>query len=246
MAAENLVGNLPNKVGSDYQRPLPRDFEDAGTGSVSWKDETNTYGWDTMPVLPSGKYRGFDTSVSSPADGDIYFGTGDSTTLNSDWNAATVYDWARYTSDTSSWSAITPVEGQLCFDSSGDTWYTFDTTTTGWNEMQMVSSTGNNYTTKTIEIGDWDMDATVGVAVSHGLSATEWKTVRVMDVIIRDDADSGYSPLSSKSSAIDGYLREIEAASINLYRITSGSYDSASYDSTGYNRGWVTIQYTKD
>jgi len=29
MAAENLLGNVPNKVAGEYQRPQLRDFEDA-------------------------------------------------------------------------------------------------------------------------------------------------------------------------------------------------------------------------
>lgn len=249
MAAENLLGNVPNKVGSDYQRPLPRDFEDATNGDVSWKDETGTYNWDTMPVLPAGKYRGFDTSVSSPVDGDIYFGTGDSTTNNSDWNASTVYDWARYTADTSSWSTITPAEGQLCFDTSSDVWYTFDTTTTGWNQLQEVAAE-TSYVKKTINTGDWNMDTTTTVTVAHGLSATEWKTIRSISTIIRDDADTTYYDLAMLQSITNGTMAGgnsyHDATNIELARFTTGNFDATGFDSTAYNRGWITFEYTKD
>jgi len=148
MGAENLLGNVPNKVAGEYQRPQPRDFEDATKGDVSWKDETNTFGWDAMPVLPTGNFTSFDSSVTAPTDGDIYIGTGDSTALSSDWNALTVYDWSRYTADTSAWSSIVPNKGQLCFDSSADVWYSFDTTATGWNELKAVSNIGTLYAKK--------------------------------------------------------------------------------------------------
>ena len=179
MAAENLLGNVPNKVAGDYQRPLPRDFETASNGYVSWKDETGTYAWDSMGVLPKAiSTADFSSAPLTEVDGDVYIGTTDTTAVHADWDSANKYDWVRFTADTSSWSSITPSEGVLCYDSSAGVWYSSDTSSNGWNELSAKSTSGVSYTAKTLDIGDWDMDTTVNVNVAHGLSATEWKTIR--------------------------------------------------------------------
>ena len=53
-----------------------------------------------------------------------------------------------------------------------------------------------SYTTKRLEIGDWDMTANTQTTVSHGLSATEWKTILRSDALIRNDSDTVYAPLN--------------------------------------------------
>ncbi|MCK4500826.1 hypothetical protein KAU11_10025, partial [Candidatus Babeliales bacterium] len=89
-----------------------------------------------------------------------------------------------------------------------------------------------------LDIGDWDMDATLGINVAHGLSATEWKTVRQLDAIIRNDADGQYFPLLvPNSGAIDGGIASINATNIAMERTTGGFFDSTSFNSTSYNRG---------
>ena len=106
-----------------------------------------------------------------------------------------------------------------------------------------------NYATKTIDIGDWDMDADTTVFISHGLSATEWKTIRAVNVIIRNDADAIYYNLETLKD-FDGYLEggtgDITSAKLFLNRRLLGFFDSVNFDSTSYNRGWVTVQYTAD
>lgn len=246
MNPENLLGNVPNKVNGEYQRPLPRDFETALEGYLAWKDETETFGWQLTPVLPSGIFTDFDTS-QSPSDGDIYIGNGDTSTVDSAWGSVTQFSWVRYTADTSSWGEIQPLEGLLCFDTSADSWMHFDGSANGWVELQSkVASTALD--TKIIDIGDWDMDATIGISVAHGLSATEWKTARVIDCIIRNDTDGTYSPLSrgTNTGVMDGYVASINSTNVNLSRVTGGNFDNTDYDSTSYNRGWITIKYTKD
>lgn len=244
--AENLTGNLPNKVNGEYQRPQARDFEDATIGDVSWKDETGTYKWDAMPVLPAGIFASFDSSITAPADGVIYIGNGDTTTVTG-WDGAGRYDWVRYTADTSLWSSISPTEGQLCYDTSADVWNTFDTTASGWLEMQTTIGT-TSYTKATVDMGDWNMDTTAGITVNHGLSATEWKTVRNIHALIRDDSDGNHRPLNRGTSAgvMDGYIANITATQFQLSRVASGSFDNTDHDSTSYNRGWVTYEYIKD
>lgn len=107
-----------------------------------------------------------------------------------------------------------------------------------------------SYTTKRLEIGDWDMTATTQVNVAHGLSATEWKTMLESNVLIRNDGDTVYSPLKSlftpSSGLINGGVSVIDSTNITLGRYTTGGFDDGAFTSTSYNRGWVTFDYIKD
>ena len=92
-----------------------------------------------------------------------------------------------------------------------------------------------------LEIGDWDMDATLSVNIAHDLSATEWKTLRNMTVTIRNDLDTVVYDFDSYPSC------HISADSTNIVMTRLGSFfDSTDFDSTSYNRGWITFNYTPD
>jgi len=99
-----------------------------------------------------------------------------------------------------------------------------------------------------IEIGDWDMDTTASVNVSHVLSLTEWKTIRQIDVIIRNDGDTGYYPLRKGYDGVtgNGFVNVIGSTNITLNRVTGGDFDNVNFDSTSYNRGWITFWYKPD
>jgi hypothetical protein len=106
---------------------------------------------------------------------------------------------------------------------------------------------GANLLTKVVDIGDWDMDATASVTVAHGITYTK---IRSVSAIVRNDADDTYSPLTPAyvtvaGGTIEGAIRFINSTTVNLERLTGGLYDSVSYDSTSYNRGWLTITYTE-
>ena len=107
-----------------------------------------------------------------------------------------------------------------------------------------------SYTTKRLEIGDWDMTATTQVTVAHGLSTTEWKTMLESNVLIRNDSDTVYSPLKSlfgpSSGLMNGGVSVIDSTNITLGRYTTGGFDDGTFTSTPYNRGWVTFDYIKD
>ena len=100
-----------------------------------------------------------------------------------------------------------------------------------------------------IDIGDWDMDATTTINVAHGLSATEWKTVRSMSGFIRNDADTVYYPITMANGntfAADVGFGYIDSTNVNFTRLGGGAFDNTSYDQTSFNRGWVTLEYTPD
>ena len=103
------------------------------------------------------------------------------------------------------------------------------------------------YTSVSVNIGDWDMDASTLVNFTHGLSATEWKTLRISSVTIRNDLDNQYSPLDAfDGTSLNGGILFISSSTIRLTRLTGGTYDNTSFDSTSYNRGWITYKYIAD
>jgi len=93
-----------------------------------------------------------------------------------------------------------------------------------------------------VEIGDWDMDAAGTKLFSHGISATQ---IVAVNVLIRNDADNISESLDTSqngSTTSSGWFQML-STQIYLYRTPSGYFDHVDYDSTSYNRGWVTIWY---
>lgn len=114
---------------------------------------------------------------------------------------------------------------------------------TGKGSVNSVSDGTNIIRTKIINIGDWNMDTTGNVAVTHGLTKTN---IRSVTGILRIDDDSTYyilTPGYDASLAMEGYIQTITDTVVNLYRRTGGLYDNVNFDSTSYNRGWITITY---
>ena len=107
-------------------------------------------------------------------------------------------------------------------------------------------SGGDNILTRIVEIGDWNMDTGTQVTVAHGIGAS-YKNIRSISVIIRDDDDSDYYKLErvALDGVIQGGVSLIQTVNISLDRLTGGIFDAALFDSTSFNRGWVTIQYTE-
>lgn len=87
---------------------------------------------------------------------------------------------------------------------------------------------------KILEIGDWNMDSLSPVYVAHGLSISN---IRRVTILIRDDANTSYYNFESYGSFFIG------VTNISLNRTFSSIFDSTSFDSTSYNRGWVIIEY---
>ncbi len=102
---------------------------------------------------------------------------------------------------------------------------------------------------KIIPIGDWNMDTDVTKVVAHGIGSFFTKIKKISAVII-DDASSGISPLdlidntaSVSLAVLMGGVVNIGSSDIDLYRTPGGVFDSAGFDSTGFNRGFITIEY---
>jgi len=101
---------------------------------------------------------------------------------------------------------------------------------------------------KTVEMGDWNMDSTGFLKVSHGLNYSDtWKGTRHAEFTIRNDADDTYyvdGAFSSEAMLADDIaVSGITSKKVVVIRREGASFDSANFDSTSYNRGWVTLWY---
>ena len=100
--------------------------------------------------------------------------------------------------------------------------------------------------TKVIEIGDWNMDSTAFIDIAHGVS--DYTKIRNISVMIIEDAPGtniysfGDSLAFVATIAVTQYVR-CNATNITLFRDLDGLFDDTDFDSTSYNRGWITIQY---
>lgn len=96
-----------------------------------------------------------------------------------------------------------------------------------------------------IEIGDWNMKAMPLRKIPHQMGM-DYKRIRSINVIIRDDDDYQYTNLIQAPYGniyhLDGDIYWIDDKDIYLQRNIGGGYDNTAYDKTGFNRGWVTIQ----
>lgn len=98
-------------------------------------------------------------------------------------------------------------------------------------------------TIKVINIGDWNMQSIGAIGVPHLLS--DFTKIRIKDIMILNDAGDRLYPLYSFNAGaelIDGGVISIDATNINMYRRVSGVFNSANFDSTSYNRGYITIE----
>ena len=93
---------------------------------------------------------------------------------------------------------------------------------------------------KELEIGSWDMDLITNIGVSHSLSATEWGTIRNVEVSIIDDADTFHQPLEN------GGLMGFGSSTFSLQRTVSGTFDNTNYDDSTINRGFIRFYYIAD
>jgi hypothetical protein len=116
----------------------------------------------------------------------------------------------------------------------------------------------NLFKTTVLAMGEWNMNGTGSgaftLAVAHGLGAN-YKKIRGIDVIIRDDADSNYYDFTNYtagggSGLKNGGITTIDTTNITLSVTSSvfgGAFDSSDFDSTslgGDGRGWLLVTYT--
>lgn len=91
---------------------------------------------------------------------------------------------------------------------------------------------------KSVDIGDWNMDATASVSIAHGLTLAN---IRSVTVLIKHDSGSPVAVFPFGSSDDEIYL---DATNVVLTREAGGPFDGTGYDATSYNRGFITLWYT--
>lgn len=104
-----------------------------------------------------------------------------------------------------------------------------------------------SYTIAPINLGDWNMDTTATLAVPHGLGA-DWKKIRSVTIMIRNDADSAYYFLDRVSGlgTAAGGVEDFDSTNVNIQRVSSGNlgfFDgNTDFNAIGYNRGFMLIE----
>lgn len=106
---------------------------------------------------------------------------------------------------------------------------------------------------RVLSIGNWNMDDTSGVDVLHGLDYTKIREVRAIIF-----ADSGtttpaypfdYYPVVGgvgtevTVAGAAGTIRIYGTDTIRLSRRSGGTFDGIQFNSTSFNRGYITIWY---
>lgn len=98
---------------------------------------------------------------------------------------------------------------------------------------------------KIVQIGDWNMDSTSSVNVAHGIS-TGISYIRSVSVSIIDDLSSTVFDFTqwktSDGTTAMGWMTW-DNTNVVLNRVNGSFFDSTSFDSTSFNRGYVTIIY---
>ena len=120
------------------------------------------------------------------------------------------------------------------------------TNNTKWVSPAGLSARDGGLVTKVIEIDDWDMVGVGSASVNHGLA--DHKKIRTIDCIIIEDAGLSDQILPLNFNQVStgiaqGSINLTDSSTIILTRLSGGYFDSTDYDSTSYNRGWVTIKY---
>ena len=94
---------------------------------------------------------------------------------------------------------------------------------------------------KVININAWNMDSTASVSVAHGLT---FGNLRGVSAMIIDDSGSIFYDFYCYNVAGTGTIGiTIDSTNVNLYRLSSGFFDSSSFDDGVMNRGYIFIVY---
>jgi hypothetical protein len=109
---------------------------------------------------------------------------------------------------------------------------------------EAIGSDSGKLRTKVVNIGDWNMDSTIQINVAHGLTLLK---IRAVKVIIINDASNNMKDLylfsSTTGAMLGGTIDGMDGTNITISRLTGGDFDNNAYDSTGFNRGYVYIEY---
>lgn len=92
------------------------------------------------------------------------------------------------------------------------------------------------------EIGDWNMDSTDFIIKDYSAFFDHKKIINIY-IVIRIDDDSGFDIYYDfLATATGGSLASIAGTDkLKIVRTTGGAFDSAVFNKTSFNRGWIHI-----
>lgn len=107
--------------------------------------------------------------------------------------------------------------------------------------QQLADNLNGGLRKKIANLGDWNMNSTgnISIALPSGVTLTKIRSVRVL--ILSDLSGGNYvgsDLLQAGYFVVDQLLNQLD-----FYRTGGGAFQSASYSTTGYNRGYVVIEY---
>ncbi len=115
-----------------------------------------------------------------------------------------------------------------------------NSTRTSTDLTNMVSGDSVVLRKKVVSIGNWNMDSTTTILIAHGIA--DFKKIREVSVIVRNDIDATYFNLITGNGAISGHWL-LTSSDVSLNRTVAGFFDSANFQNTGFSRGTITITY---
>jgi hypothetical protein len=127
----------------------------------------------------------------------------------------------------------------------------YGTATNKFLTPEMITARDAGLITEIWPINDWDMNAiNLKILTFPGRYIDR---IRSIDVLIRNDANTELIPLLGASISFtetDGTYKidhnsDADQTELYLFRRASGFFDTASYQATSYNRGFVRIQVTQ-
>ena len=185
-------------------------------------------------------YSSTTVSVGDPTEKADYDRLMDNTIYLKD--GATVFKGAKTFQSSVTLSSTVTVDGAMTFSTAPD-WRN-----TGYTvAVRGASGTATVTTllTQIAEIGEWNMSTTESVLIEVGIDRTKWRHVQVL---IRTDTpdEFRYDINVLYLGEVAGWWYSVAAAldTIRLGRVTGELFDAANFsDTSGYNRGWVTIEY---
>lgn len=131
----------------------------------------------------------------------------------------------------------------IAYKTGGGTLGTIYTCENGVEGLRGVDAQGNAVPLKKVlNIGDWNMDSSNSVSIAHELTFSKIRNVRAL---IRRDDDAVHDDLTGTGlggTTIMGGIR-CDATNVILTRVTGADFDSANYDSTSFNRGYIVVEY---